>query len=214
MDDQQPIETRNVGVLSDSTCILNDHVSKICKSSNYNFYSIRKIRKILWYPNCWENEKLFSNITPGLLQQSSLWCKELQYIPATALPEQCPPDVVANSFISLQFWETYTSCLLSKESNIRCCCSLLKLSIVNPLHISPCCCLCILQPGLFDQRPKIFSEYQDALRMPLHPFGTLSLHLLNVPLQLILSRAAWRLTHLMWHIPRSTDSYIAWVYCL
>ena len=53
-----------------------------------------------------------------------------------------------------------------------------------------------------------------ALRMPLHPFGTLSLHLLNVPLPLIPSRAAWRLIYLMWRIPRSTESYIVWVYCL
>ena len=29
-----------------------------------------------------------------LLQQSPLWCKRLQYIPATALPEQCRPGVV------------------------------------------------------------------------------------------------------------------------
>ena len=28
------------------------------------------------------------------MQQSPLWCKRLQYIPATALPEQCRPDVV------------------------------------------------------------------------------------------------------------------------
>ena len=67
------------------------------------------------------------------------------------------------------------------------------------------------------------SEYQDAvwkglvdaaLHMPLHSFGTLSLHLLNLPLPLIPSRAAWRLTCLMWHILRSTDFYIVWVYCL
>ena len=85
---------RNLGVLFDSTCSLNDHVSKTCKSINYNLYSIGKIRKYRKYPNCWENDKLFYNITPGLLQQPPLWCKRLQYIPATALPEQCRPDVV------------------------------------------------------------------------------------------------------------------------
>ena len=121
MDDQQPIETTHcntsqnqhiginigdslitpsseppsyLGVLFDSICSLHDHVSKMCKSINYNLYSIGQIP---WYPNCWENHKLFYNITPGLLQQSPLWCKRLQYIPATALqtmPEQCRPDVV------------------------------------------------------------------------------------------------------------------------
>ena len=104
-----------------------------------------------------------------------------------------------------------------------CCSSLIKLCMVKPLHISPSCCLCILQPGPCDQRTKISSECQDAvwkglvdaaLRMPLHPFGTLYLHLLNVPLPLIPSRAAWRLICLMWRIPRSTKSYVVWVYCL
>ena len=41
---------RNLGVLFDSTCSLNDHVSKICKSINYNLYSIGKIRKYLHTP--------------------------------------------------------------------------------------------------------------------------------------------------------------------
>ena len=81
---------RNLGVLFYSTCNRNDHVSKICKSINYNLYSIGKIRKYLDTPTA---EKMI-NITHGLLQQSPLWCKRLQYIPATALPEQCRPDVV------------------------------------------------------------------------------------------------------------------------
>ena len=38
---------RNLGVLFDLTCSLNDHVSKICKSINYNLYSTGKIRKYL-----------------------------------------------------------------------------------------------------------------------------------------------------------------------
>ena len=41
---------RNLGVLFDSTCSLNDHVSKICKSINYNLYFIGKIRKYLDTP--------------------------------------------------------------------------------------------------------------------------------------------------------------------
>ena len=99
----------------------------------------------------------------------------------------------------------------------------IMLCMVKSRHIYPSCSLCILQSGPWDQRTKISSECQDAvwkglvdaaLRMPLHPFGTLSLHLLNVPLPLIPSRAAWRLIYLMWLIPRSTESYIVWVYCL
>ena len=144
------------------------------------------------------------------------------YSSARTMPPGCCP-CAANSIISLQFWKTYTGCLLSKESNTRCCSSLIKLCMVKPRHISPSCCLCILQPGPCDQRTKISSECQDAvwkglvdaaLRMPLHPFGTLCLHLLNVPLPLIPSRAAWRLIYLMWRITRSTESYIVWVYYL
>ena len=138
------------------------------------------------------------------------------------MPPGCCP-CAPNSIISLKFWKTYIGCLLSKESNAMCCCSVIKLCMVTPRHISPSCCHCILQPGTFDQRTKISSEYQDAiwkglvdaaLRMPLHPFGTLSLHVLNVPLPLIPSRAAWSLIYLMWRIHRSIDSYIVWVYCL
>ena len=136
------------------------------------------------------------------------------YSSARTMPPGCCP-CAANSIISLQFWKTYSGCLLSKESNTRCCCSLKKLCMVKPRYISPSCCLGILQPCPCDQRTKNCSEYQDAvwkglvdaaLRMPLHPFGTFSLHLLNVPLPLIPSRTARRLTYLMWRIHRSTDS--------
>ena len=73
------------------------------------------------------------------------------------------------------------------------------------------------------------SENKNFLRVPrcrLEGFGircfayaapslvTPSLHLLNVPLPMIPSRAAWRLTYLMWRIHRTTESYIVWVYCL
>ena len=109
------------------------------------------------------------------------------------------------------------------KSNTRCYSSFIKLCMVKPRHISPSCCLCILQPGPCDQRTKISSECQDAvweglvdaaLRMPLQPFGTISLHLLNVPLPLIPPRAAWRFIYLMRRIPRSNEPYIVWVYCL
>ena len=39
--------TRNLGVLFDSTCCLDTHVSKLSKSINFNLYSIGKIRKYL-----------------------------------------------------------------------------------------------------------------------------------------------------------------------
>ena len=41
---------RNLGVLFDSTCCLNDHVNKICKNINYQLYSISKIQKYLDKP--------------------------------------------------------------------------------------------------------------------------------------------------------------------
>ena len=85
---------RNLGVLFDSTCSLNDHVSKICKSNNYNLYSIGKIRKYFDTPTAEKMIILLYNIPPGLLQYSPLWCKRLQYILVTALPEQYCPDVV------------------------------------------------------------------------------------------------------------------------
>ena len=216
---------RNLRVLFDSTCSLNDHVSKLRKSINYNLYSIGKIRKYLDTPtaekmiNCFITSRL--DYCNSLLYGAKGYnISQLQLCQNNA--EGCCP-CAANSIISLQFWKTYTSCLLSKESNTRCCCSRIKLCMVKPRHISPSCCLCILQPGPCDQRTKISSEYQDAvwkgfvdaaLRMPLHTFGALFLHLLNVPLPMIPSRAAWRLTCLMWRIPRSTDSYIVWVYSL
>ena len=81
------------------------------------------------------------------------------YRSVRTMPPRCRP-CATNSIISLQFWRTYTGFLLSKESNTRCCSSRINLSIVKPLHISPSWCLCILQTGPCDQRPKISSEYQ------------------------------------------------------
>ena len=163
---------------------------------------------------------------------------------------------------SRQFWKTYTCCLMSKELNVKCYCSLIQLSMVttptpsSPLaHTSPqwrrhqmepflcvtgplsqrpvthsfgvflfvpeetaeqtietsviwdaialimtllqySCCLGVLQTGLCVQRP------------------TFSLYLLNAPLPMMPSRAAWRLYYLMWHIQQSTDPYFVRVDCL
>ena len=38
---------RNLGVLFDSTCCLDAHVAKLCRSINFNLYSVGKIRKYL-----------------------------------------------------------------------------------------------------------------------------------------------------------------------
>ena len=98
----------------------------------------------------------------------------------------------ANSIISLQSWKTCTSCLLSKWLAIEYCCSLFKLSMVKHRHTSPSGCLYILQMGACNDRPNISSKLQDAvwkgladavLRMLLHHFGTIYLHLLDVLLK-------------------------------
>ena len=41
---------KNLGVIFDSTCSLKDHVSNVCRSINFNLYSISKIRKYLDRP--------------------------------------------------------------------------------------------------------------------------------------------------------------------
>ena len=51
-------------VLFDSTCSLNDHVSKICKGINYNLYTIGKIPKYFDFPTA---EKMINcSIISGL----------------------------------------------------------------------------------------------------------------------------------------------------
>ena len=89
------------------------------------------------------------------------------YSSSRTMPPGCCP-CAANSTISLQFWKTYSGCLLSKESNTRCCSSLIKLCMVKPRHISPSCCLCALPPGPCDQRTKISSGFT---RCRLEGFG-------------------------------------------
>ena len=41
---------RNLGVIFDSTCCLDAHVAKLCRSINFNLYSVGKIRKYLDEP--------------------------------------------------------------------------------------------------------------------------------------------------------------------
>ena len=41
---------RNLGVRFDSTCCLDAHVAKLCKSIHFNLYSVGKIRKYLHEP--------------------------------------------------------------------------------------------------------------------------------------------------------------------
>ena len=63
---------RNLGVLFDSTCCLNDHVNKICKNINYQLYSIGKIRKYLDKPT---TEKMINSAVTSRLD----YCKSLLY---------------------------------------------------------------------------------------------------------------------------------------
>ena len=64
---------RNLGILFDSTCRLNDHVNKICQNINYQLYSIGWIRKYLAKTTTEKNDKFGSDIPLGLLQQPSVW---------------------------------------------------------------------------------------------------------------------------------------------
>ena len=63
---------RNLGVLFDSTCCLNDHVNKICQNINYQLYSIGKIRKYLDKPT---TEKMINSAVTSRLD----YCNSLLY---------------------------------------------------------------------------------------------------------------------------------------
>ena len=63
---------RNLGVLFDSTCCLNDHVNKICKNINYQLYSIGKILKYLYKPT---TEKMINSAVTSRLDN----CNSLLY---------------------------------------------------------------------------------------------------------------------------------------
>ena len=93
---------RNLGVLFDSTCSLNDHVSKICKSINYNLYSNEKIRKYLDTPTA---EKMINfSITSRLdYCNSLLYGKKVTIYPSYSSARTMPPgccSCVTNSIIS------------------------------------------------------------------------------------------------------------------
>ena len=78
---------RNLGVLFDSTCCLNDHVNKIGQNINYQLYSIGKIRKYLDKPTTEKNDEFGSDIPLGLLLQPSVWYQWILSVSATTLPE-------------------------------------------------------------------------------------------------------------------------------
>ena len=110
----------------------------------------QKNPRIPWNPYCRENDKLFYNIAMGLLQQSPLWHSVYNI---SQLQLWCC-HWATNSIISLKSWKSYTGNPLNKKSNTKCCWSLIKLSMVKPMQIPHSCCLCILQTGTYNQRPK------------------------------------------------------------
>ena len=63
---------RNLGVLFDSTCCLNDHANKICQNVNSQLYSIGKIRKYLDKPTA---EKMINSAVTSRLN----YCNSLLY---------------------------------------------------------------------------------------------------------------------------------------
>ena len=63
---------RNLGVLFDSTCSLDAHVTKMCKNINYNLYSVGKIREYVDIPTC---EKIINATVTSRLD----YCKSLLY---------------------------------------------------------------------------------------------------------------------------------------
>ena len=63
---------RNLGVLFDSTCSLDAHVSKICKCINYNLYSVGKIRRYIDKPTA---EKIINASVTSRLD----YCNSLLY---------------------------------------------------------------------------------------------------------------------------------------
>ena len=93
------------------------------------------------------------------------------------------------------------------------CCSRIKLPLVKPLHTCHSYCLYTTNWPL----RSVLKSHQSS-KMPLrmvrqtllHHFGTLSLHLSNVPLPLMLSRASF--IYSVRHIPRSIDFYSVRVY--
>ena len=81
---------KNLGVIFYSTCSLKDHVSNVCRSINFNMYSIGKIRKYLDRPTV---EKLVNaTITSRLDYCNSLMFsipKELISLQTSKASESC-----------------------------------------------------------------------------------------------------------------------------
>ena len=63
---------RNLGVLFDSICCLNDHVNKICRNINCQLHSIGKIRKYLDKPT---TEKMINSAVTSCLD----YCNSIMY---------------------------------------------------------------------------------------------------------------------------------------
>ena len=106
---------RNLGVLFDSTCCLNDHVNKTCQNINYQLYSIGKIRKYLDKPTTEKNINSASRLD---------YCNSLLYGINEYLVSQlqrCPNN--AARIVSLRrkydhitpVLKIYTGCQLSTE---------------------------------------------------------------------------------------------------
>ena len=199
----------NLGVLFDSTCSLNDHVSKIYKSINYNLYFIGKIRKYLDIPtaekmiNCSITSRLdYCNSLPNGAKGYNISQLQLCHNNAARMLslrrkfDHITPVLKDLHWLPVEQRIEYKVLLLTYKA----------LHGKAPAYISQLL-------SLYTPTRPLRSQNKNLLKVP-HPFGTLSLHLLNVPLPLIPSRAARRLIYLMWRIPRSTESYIVWVYCL
>ena len=63
---------KNIGVLFDSTCSVTAHVSNVCKTINYNLYSIGKIRRFL-------DKSSTEKIIAGAITSRLDYCNSLLY---------------------------------------------------------------------------------------------------------------------------------------
>ena len=63
---------RNLGVIFDSTCLLDAHMAKLCRSTNFNLYSLGKIWKYLDKPT---TEKIINATVASRLH----YCNNLLY---------------------------------------------------------------------------------------------------------------------------------------
>ena len=63
---------RNLGVIFDSTCCLDAHIAKLCRSINFKLYSVGKIRKYLDGPTA---EKMINATATSSLD----YCNSLLY---------------------------------------------------------------------------------------------------------------------------------------